>query len=250
MQTLRSSIPQLSQLQQPVQLQQAISQSGVFFEKQVVELVQKQINSTNGPRANATNEAVNATNTEVKTNTSAEQNHLAKDHKFALLKLINSLHQTLSSTGKQSHLTLSASEQNNAEQPQIANRSLADIWNSISIARNTNQSESDDSIAQLLRLLISTVNRVQSNQLLSSSSQLGVSAEPHQPSLALELPVWNHQGKLEHIHLKFEQEKNSSQTEKTESLESHTEFRFGNLGATYRPRHIKWTHSFRTYLGS
>lgn len=205
----QASFPAFSQLIEATTLRNAINNSGVFLESQLL----KQFATLNSS-ANVSARSESSVNT----HPSALQIGRS-DSKASLLKLIHTLAAALQSRSTSSALSNNPSNAENLARP--AALPIEQLWQlltSNAIASRGNDTSTEDGLTQLLRLALGNFARIQSNQLLSLNSQMAFTAEQSQnQTLAMELPYFLNE-KLALIDFTFEREKannNRQNSEKT-----------------------------------
>ena len=186
---LRQSINPLGQLTDPLRLAQAIKNSGVLLESKLRQLLSTGEKIT-VDHLLSLGLLVNAGTTNGKTT----------DFKLSLLNLITAL-----SRHRGTDKLLK-----NTQNPPI---NLNQLWNTLtdlmsrSDALSVNTSNKGQEILPLLRLLLSLVSRVQSQQLTTLNTQQSMS--DNTGSLLFELPVWIDQ-KISMLELRLQWDKSNS----------------------------------------
>ena len=186
---LRQSINPLGQLTDPYRLSQAIKNSGVLFESKLKQLLSA------GEKINV--DQLLSLGLLVQ---DGKGNDKTTDYKLGLLNLITALRRH----GGTEKLV------NNAQNSAI---NLDELWNTVtalmsrSDTSNLNSSDKGQEFLPLLRLLLSLVSRVQSQQLTTLSQQQSLGENTG--SLLFELPVWIDQ-KISMLELRLQWNKGTN----------------------------------------
>lgn len=260
LQQFKDSIPALEQLIKPDGVKQALLNSGLFFEKKLTQLLpqsrpliqqaaqqttQLTTQLTTAKKSHPTPTELgkiagneNFSKTDTPLNKTEASKHLKGDLKYQMASVAGAIKSHLAKSTSSSS-TASRSQQLTETLPQHlqTNSTLALLWqleNSPPIQRSKNtaaETDSNDTVMQLLRLALGSLARTQSQQLQSIGSQLAANSDTVSNQLLnAELPFW-HDARLNIIDIKIDREKTDKQkTEKPNAWNVRLRFDLEELG--------------------